>query len=328
MEVEMCTAITYKTKDHYFGRNLDYELSYGETVMVTPRNAPLPFRNVPDMKTHYAMIGMGNFTDGYPLYYDATNEKGLSVAGLLFAGNAAYMPEVPEKDNIAPYEFVAWILGQCADIAEAKEKLKTINMADIRFNENLPLSPMHWMFADRESTIVVEPLKEGVKVYDNPVGVLANDPTFDFQLFNLNQYMGLSCEKPENTFAQNLKMNCYSRGMGSFGLPGDLTSISRFVRAAFTSCNSISGDTESESISQFFHILNSVAFPRGCVHMGDGKDEITIYSSCCNIDKGIYYYTTYENNQISAVNMNRENLRGNRVLLYPVIKGQQVRWQN
>ena len=116
--------------------------------------------------------------------------------------------------------------------------------------------------------------------------------------------------------------------MGALGLPGDLSSASRFVKAAFTKLNSFSGDSESESISQFFHILGSVAQQRGCVHMGNSEYEITIYTSCCNTDKGIYYYTTYENSQISAVDMHKEHLDSQELISYPLIKGQQIRMQN
>ena len=116
--------------------------------------------------------------------------------------------------------------------------------------------------------------------------------------------------------------------MGGIGLPGDLSSVSRFVKAAFTKLNSISGWSESESISQFFHILGSVAQQRGCVCMQEGIYEITIYSSCCNMDKGIYYYTTYENSQITAVNMYNEDLESEELVSYPLIKGQQINKQN
>ena len=116
--------------------------------------------------------------------------------------------------------------------------------------------------------------------------------------------------------------------MGGIGLPGDLSSVSRFVKAAFTKLNSISGWSESESISQFFHILGSVAQQRGCVCMQEGKYEITLYTSCCNATKGIYYYTTYENHQISAVDMHRENLDGTTLICYPVIQGEQIHFQN
>ncbi|MED9905472.1 MAG: choloylglycine hydrolase [Lachnospiraceae bacterium] len=324
----MCTAITYQTKDSYFGRNLDLGYSYKETVTVTPRNYPLVFCKVPQMDSHYAMIGMAFVTEDYPLYYDATNEKGLSMAGLNFPGNADYKPYAEGKDNITPFEFIPWILGQCATLEEAKKLLETINLVDISFNEQLPLSPLHFIIADKESAVTVESVKEGLRVYDNPAGVLTNNPAFDFHMFNLNNYMNLSREEPANRFSDKLDLKTYCLGMGAIGLPGDLSSTSRFVKAAYTKLNSVSGDSESESISQFFHILDSVYQQRGCVHLGDDKYEITVYSSCCNADKGIYYYRTYENSQITGVDMHRENLEGSVLVSYPLIKGQQVFMQN
>ena len=324
----MCTAVTYRTKDNYFGRNLDLEYSYHETVTVTPRNYPFHFRKVGVCVEHYAMIGMAYVVDGYPLYYDATNEKGLSMAGLNFPGNADYKPEAEGKDNVSPFEFIPWILGQCATVTEAKERLAGINLVQINFSEELPLSPLHWIIADRDEAITVESVKEGLKIYDNPVGVLTNNPPFDMQMFNLNNYQHLSIYEPKNNFAKDLELTAYSRGMGAMGLPGDLSSASRFVKAAFTKMNSVSGDSESESISQFFHILGAVEQQRGCVRMDDNKYELTIYSSCCNTDKGIYYYKTYENSQITGVDMHRENLDGCEVVCYPLVSGQQIRMEN
>ena len=324
----MCTAITYYTKDHYFGRNLDLEYSYKETVTITPRNYPFQFRKGNAIHHHYAMIGMAYVTNHYPLYYDAVNEKGLGMAGLNFPANADYKEEQSGKDNIAPFEFIPWILSQCATLDEAKDLLHKINIVNINFSEQLPASPLHWIIADKENSVTVECVKDGLKIYDNPVGVLTNNPTFDMHMFNLNNYMHLSIEQPNNTFSKRLNLKPYSRGMGALGLPGDLSSLSRFVKATFTKMNSISGDSESESISQFFHILGSVAQQRGCVHMGNNQYEITIYSSCCNMDKGIYYYTTYENSQITAVYMNKENVDGKDLINYELVKGQQILIQN
>ena len=324
----MCTAISFRTKDHYFGRNMDYEFSYEESVTVTPRNYPFIFRKVKPLYEHYAMIGMAYVVEDYPLYYEATNEKGLSMAGLNFPGNAVYHVEIEEKDNVAPFEFIPWVLGQCATVEECKALLLKMNMVNIHFSEELLLSPLHWLISDREHSITVESVKEGLKVYDNPVGVLTNNPPFETQMFMLNNYMSLSKEHPQNHFSKELNLNAYSRGMGAMGLPGDLSSSSRFVKAAFTKLNSVSGDSESESISQFFHILTSVEQQRGCVHIDNGQYELTIYSSCCNTDKGIYYYTTYENSQITAVDMYRENLDGNKPVAYPLVTGQQISWQN
>ena len=324
----MCTAATYKTKDHYFGRTLDFEFSYEETVTITPRNYPLHFRKVNDLEKHYAMIGMAYVVDDYPLYYDATNEKGLSMAGLYFAGNADYKREKEGCDNVAPFELIPWILGQCSNIAEVKTLLEPMNLIEEHFSSRLPLSPLHWIISDRNASITVESVKEGLKVYDNPVGVLTNNPSFDYHMFNLNNYMGLSIDTPENLFSKDLDLTIYSRGMGAIGLPGDLSSASRFVKVAFTKMNSLSGDSESESISQFFHILGSVDQQRGCVRMGEDQYEITIYTSCCNTDKGIYYYTTYENHQITAVDMHREDLESYSLVSYSLVKGQQILWQN
>ena len=323
----MCTAATYKSADHYFGRNLDYEFSYQETVTVTPRNFPFCFRRMGTIEQHYAMIGMAFVQADYPLYYDATNEKGLSMAGLNFPGNADYKPFAPGKDNITPFEFIPWILGQCATVKEAREKLARISLLNEDFSPQLPLSPLHWMISDRDESIVVESVKEGLKVYDNPVGVMTNNPPFDYHLLNLANYMGLTREEPVSRFSEHLKLTPYSRGMGAMGLPGDLSSASRFVKAAFTRLNSLSGESESESVSQFFHILASVAQQKGCCRVEHGF-EYTIYSSCCNTDKGIYYYTTYENSQISGVDMHRENLDGSALISYPLITGQQINMQN
>ncbi|MCC3402997.1 choloylglycine hydrolase [Eubacterium callanderi] len=324
----MCTAATYVTKDHYFGRNLDLEFSYNQKVTIVPRNYEFNFRKVKPMKSHYAMIGMAFVVENYPLYYDATNEKGLSMAGLNFPGNADYKKEVEGIDNIAPFEFIPWILGQCATIAEVKSLLDRINLINIDFSKELPLSPLHWIISDKEVSITVESVKAGLKIYDNPIGILTNNPTFDIQMFNLNNYINITKEVPENRFSSKLDLDIYSRGMGAIGLPGDLSSSSRFVKAAFTKLNSISGTSESESISQFFHILGSVNQERGCVRLAKDTYEITIYSSCCNTDKGIYYYKTYENSQITGIDLYNENLDSQILISYPLISGQHIKMQN
>ena len=171
-------------------------------------------------------------------------------------------------------------------------------------------------------------MKDGLHIYDNPVGVLTNNPPFPQQMFQLNNYQGLSPRQPQNTFAPGLNLQSYSRGMGALGLPGDLSSASRFAKVAFTKMNSKSGETESESVSQFFHILGSVDQQRGCCEVTEGKYEITLYTSCCNATKGIYYYTTYENHQISAVNMHHENLDTTTLVRYPVLTEQNINFQN
>jgi len=323
----MCTAITFQTKDHYFGRNLDLEFSYQEAVVITPREYPLHFRCKSTFKHHYAMIGMATIADDYPLYYDATNEKGLSMAGLNFPGNAVYLPPDPLKDNITPFEFIPWILGQCQSVEEAKKLLSQINLVDICFNEAYPLSPLHWIIADQSCSLTVEPMADGVRIHHNPVGVLTNNPPFEYHLYHLADYMNVTSDEPTNRFSDEIQLPVYSRGMGGIGLPGDLSSASRFVRATFTKLNSRCGESESQSISQFFHILGSTSQQNGCAKVGDGYEK-TIYSSCCNTNTGVYYYTTYENSQISAVSMLHEDLNRKDLLSFPLVTAQQIHWVN
>lgn len=324
----MCTVVSFATANHYFGRNLDLEYSYQETVTITPRNYPFTFRKVAPMSRHYAMIGMAYVVDEYPLYYDAVNEKGLGMAGLSFERNACYYEAVSEKQNIAPFELIPYLLGQCESVDEAEEILAEVNIVNVAYSNELPLSHLHWMVSDAKRSIVIETLSNGMRIYENPTGVMTNNPPFRYQLFGLNNYMALSREIPAKSFSERLTFDVYSRGMGAMGLPGDLSSASRFIRAVFTKENSVCGEEEFDSVGQFFHILGAVEQQKGLVHMGDEKYEITIYSSCCNADKGIYYYKTYGNSQITAVDMNKENLDGQRIVSYSLITTQQIRWQN
>lgn len=323
----MCTAITFKTKDFYFGRNLDLEYHYNESVVITPRRFPFKFTDCEESVNHYSIIGMAIIEDEYPLYYDGTNEKGLSVAGLHFPENAFYGEYENSSINIAPFEFIPWLLSNFESVKQALPVLKKLNFVNIPFSKKFPPSPLHWIISDKEQSITLEPQKNGIKIYENTLGVLTNNPTFDIQMLNLSHYTGLTASQPQNIFAGQIPVELYSRGLGGLGLPGDLSSMSRFVRAAFTKTLSVCGDSEQDSITQFFHILSSVAHTRGTVNVA-GKDEITVYSSCCNTEKGIYYYTTYENQRISAVDMFRENLEENILFSYPLVCHQDILIKN
>lgn len=324
----MCTAATYRTDDFYMGRTLDYEFSYGEEITVMPRNFPLSFRHGGGTDRHYAIIGMAHVADGYPMFYDAVNEKGLGMAGLNFAASARYSEPEEGKQNVAQFEFIPWVLSQFASLGQARSAIEKINLVGTTYDSRYPAAKMHWIIADKSGAITVEPTEGGLKIYDNAPGVLTNEPPFDMQLFNLNNYMRLSPKQPENSFSDALDLGTYSRGMGGLGLPGDLSSMSRFVRAAFTKLNSLSGSGEAESVGQFFHILGSVEQVRGCCEVAQDKYEITIYTSCFNADKGVYYYTTYNNRRITAVDMHRENLDSDSLARYPMLDKEDVLRQN
>lgn len=348
----MCTCITFENGDFYFGRNLDLEYSFGEQIVVTPRNFHLQFRHAPDQAAHYAMIGMassagmttagkksGGGTSPFPLYAEAVNEKGLCMAGLNFPGSACYRKPAEGGRNLASFELIPWILGTCGTVREAQEQLRTLNITDDAFSADMPPAPLHWMLADREQCLVLEQMEGGLKIYENPVGVLTNNPPFEYHSTNLNNYLNLTSGPPVPRFSggrdpetemekKTLRLAPYSQGMGALGLPGDPSSASRFIRAAFLKWNSVCAQDEMSNVSQFFHILDGVAMTRGSVYTEEGRCDITVYSCCVNVRTGVYYYRTYENSQINAVRLENAGTDGEKLIGYGLETEQNIKWQN
>lgn len=320
----MCTAISFDGYNHYFGRNLDFEYDFGECIVVTPRKFPFGFTNGNSVRDHYAMIGMALVSDNYPLYFDATNEAGLSMAGLNFPDNAVYFENMCDKDNVASFEFIPYVLSQCKDIDDAKKLIKNINITNKAFSDSMKPSPLHWIIDDKNASITVEQTACGLVIYDNPVGVLTNNPPFDFHITNLSNYLSVTSDEVANRFSDKILLVPHSRGMGGLGIPGDLSSVSRFVRATFTKLNSACLQNEVDSVNQFFHILYSVYQQRGCVKVRDSY-EITNYTSCCNASNGIYYYTTYNNFTINAIDMYRQNLDENCLYVFELEKQTEIK---
>jgi len=320
----MCTAVSYTPRGraggHFLGRNLDLWFSYGEKVAVIPRRFPFSFADTVKgpflLQNHYAMIGMAHTAEGYPLYYDAMNEKGLAVAGLHFPGSGVYLPAAEGWDNIPSYGWIPWVLGQCADTAEAEQLLQRTRILGEPFRESLPPMPLHWMVADRERCIVVEPRENGVRIYEDPVGVLTNSPPFPWHMAKLSELLPLSPYPPENRTGIGT-LEPHSQGMGAVGLPGDFSSSSRFLRSAFVRANALPGETVGENVEQFFHILGSVAQYKGCVMVPEGNSflpEYTQYSCCCDTERGVYYYRRYEDSRIRAVSLQDFDLSGDRMM--------------
>ena len=325
----MCMSMSLKTKDFYFGRNMDLDYKFGERVVITPRNYKFKFKKEESMDSHFAIIGMASIVDNYPLYAEGVNEKGLGMAGLNFPDNAFYTEKVDEeKANITPFEIIPWVLGKCENVDQTIELLNKTNIVAVPFSENLPLATLHWHIADREKSIVLECTKTGMHIYENPVHVLTNNPTFDFHMTNLSQYLNLNTSNPQNCFSEEVGINSFGKGAGSIGLPGDFSPASRFVKIAYLRLNSVCKDDEVSSVSQFFHLLDSVAVVNGSIMLDSGLEYMTTYSCCINATKGIYYYKTYNNNQITAIDMNKEDLNSSELIEYSLFNSQQFLYAN
>ena len=324
----MCTCIDFKTKDFYFGRTLDLEYRYSEQVCVTPRKYEFNLMNGETIITKYAMIGMATIMDRYPLYYEASNEVGLSIAGLNFPKTCVYNNVDCDKLNLTPFELIPYFLGLFASVKEIKNVINNLNIINIPFKEGFPLSPLHWMISDCNESIVVEQTITGLHIYENKVGVMTNNPSFDYQLMNLNNYMNLTPKYGNNNFSNELDLTPYGVGMGAIGLPGDYSPSSRFVKACFIKQNSKCNDDELSSVTQFFHIMDSVSMVKGSVLTKDDKCDLTAYTCCINATKGIYYYKTYDNNQITAIKLNEKNINSKTLELYYLNENQNIKYEN
>ena len=299
----MCTAISF---NNYFGRNLDLECGFNERVVVTPQNYNFKMRLVENFKNNYAIIGMAAVVDSIPLYFDATNQTGLSMAGLNFLNNAVYHPFNESKINITPFEFIPFVLGSCKNVADVKKLLLNLNLVNINFSDDLPLSPLHWLISDGINSLTVESVQEGLMVYENKIGVLTNNPPFLMQMENFENYKGLLKAKlPQNDGGID-----YSLGIDACGLPGDFSSKSRFVKAAVVKERSPKNLCGMPAVCHFFSMLNSVAMPKGFVLTPTGECEYTRYSSCCDVKNGVYYFKTYDSGKIFKVSMNDYDLKG------------------
>lgn len=324
----MCTCIVMGKNHRYFGRTLDYECRFGESAAITPRNYPFSLKNGSAIRTRYAMNGMATVVGDYPLYAEAVNEKGLAMAGLNFPGSAVYFEPAEGKLNLTPFELIPWFLGQYETAAQVREILPGLVITNVPFSEKLPLSWLHWMISDKNECIVIEQTNEGLRWYENPTGVMTNNPPFPFQMMNLRNYLNLSPNDPVNRFSDRLTLLPYGRGMGAIGLPGDNSPESRFVRAAFNKLNSECAEDEISCVTQFFHVLESVSLVRGATITEEGKPDITNYSCCVDTESGTYYYRTYTNSQITAVKMTEKEKNATALINIPLVEEQQIYYVN
>lgn len=304
----MCTAISFTSTNHYFGRNLDLNYKFNESIILTPRNYPIKLKLLDTLVKHYAIYGVGLIKDDYPLYFDCVNEFGLSFAGLNFPTYAKFFEPEEGKLNIQPYELPLYMLGRFKTLKEVKEALKNTNLSNIPLNDKLPISTLHFIFSDSTGSIVVEQEEDGLHVYDNVYNVLTNNPPFYFHKLNVNQYLNLTTKEPTNRFTDKYPLAPFSKAMGSIGLPGDSSSVSRFVKASYLLSNIDRYEDDTLNVNQAFHVLNNVSTLKGESIMDDGSEEYTVYSSIYNTSKGELFVKTYENNVLQKFSLSKENL--------------------
>lgn len=308
----MCTALTLTTSENHnlFGRNMDIEYFFNQTVIFIPRNYTVT--NAVTQKTHtnkYGILGMGTIIANYPTFADVMNEKGLACAGLNFPNFASFPKEpVQGKNNIPVYNFLLWLVSNFATLNEVKSQIGEINLIDEQIVNQVPTAPLHFIVTDKTGeSLIIEQTKEGLKWFENPVGVLTNAPTFDWHLTNLRQYSNLNYTSAKNLALSNLQLTPHGQGNGMLGLPGDFSPASRFVRTCVLRDATIK-NCENINLQQFFHILSNVAMVKGSVVTSEGKNDTTQYTSCMDLDNLVYYYKTYDSIGMNSISMSTFDL--------------------
>lgn len=297
----MCTAVSLVAERHLFGRTLDVERTYGEQVVITPRDYGFSFLHEPPVAAHAALLGVAVVHEGMPLYFDAMNESGLCMAGLNFK-SAVYHAPIKGKRNVTSFELIPWVLTQCSTLAEARALLGEVQITKESISPALPATPLHWIVADESGAIVVESTGTGSEIRENTERVLANDPPFG------EQAAQLAARAPV------LGVNGAIRG-----ITGDLSSPSRFVRAAFFSQHAdVVGHTAGGEIGGFFHVMDTVGVPLGCVRRENGDKAYTAYTSCTDAANGAYYFTTYGCRRIRAVHLAPDARDACALTVYPM----------
>ncbi len=292
----MCTAIqtTYFDGGVILGRNMDLPCEFNEAPISVPKGAA---------DNRFAYLGIGVMIDGFPALCDGMNTAGLGACALNFLGYAQYEDvQNSAKLNLAPHEFIPYILGNFATVGEVKKALKDAEIVNRAINPYTPIATLHWMLADKSgAAIVVERTKNGLSVYDNPAYVLTNNPDFNWHLTNLNEYLKTTPEQPGSANWSDCTLTPLGVGGGTLGLPGDFSSVSRFVRAAYIRAHQPEHKRAELAVHHIFNVLGAVSIPRGAVLTIDRIQDQTIYTSAMDLKQNVYYYKTEFNSRITAL---------------------------
>lgn len=277
----MCTSLIYTDTSGrpYFGRTLELTVSLPYEVAFFPRGK----RCVSQVSGHPAVefdrahdiiaITMpGRLpTPEAPLGPDdmkvieGMNDAGLTFSLLSYPAAGGRQSVDMTQAALAASDLGGWILGCFVSVAEVRAALEKQPV----LLESLALlggavSPFHYVAHDRGgNSLVIEFDRGDMKLFDNPVGVMTNGPSFDWHLTNLNNYTFLNnVDRSSGTFGK-LKVVQPDSGIATAGLPSSSTSVGRFVRAAYYAEYTEKADDPDAAIVTLAHIMNNFDRPRG-----------------------------------------------------------------
>lgn len=303
----MCTATTLQSLqgENFFGRTMDFSHPIEPGIYIIPKN--YEWYSLATGKKYidkYSFICNGQETDGMLGFFDGVNENGFAAAVLYFAGYAYYDLPTKDKEEIASLDFLHYILGRCSSVEDLRALLKNINIVGILDPVTHTAAPLHWIATDRiGKCVVIEQTNKGLEVIDNPIGVMANSPDFNWHMTNLRNYMNVSVDQQNEVSWGNVSLTPFGQGAGTAGLPGGFTSPERFVRTAFLKTHVPVPKDRREGIMTCFHIMNNLFIPKGIVVTDRGADDYTKYVAFMNTNTCEYYFKTHENDQIRRASL-------------------------
>ena len=278
-------------------------------------------------KTKYGIVGANGF--GLPTVVDGLNDQGLYVGEFFFPGYAGYTDVTPENAAraMAGYQYSMWILGNFASVAEVKAAYDRVVLAPTVVPELGMAPPVHFRIMDKTgAAVVVEPIGGKLVIYDDPLGVLTNSPTFDWHMTNLNNYVGLTAMNRSSVTVQGVTFDGFGQGSGFYGIPGDYTPPSRFVRAVAFESAATKPATAGDAVQQIFHILNNFDIPVGAVREelnGKTIDEWTLWTSACDLKNLQFYFRTFNDQSLRGVDVRKAlAAAGSSITYLPLESGQ------
>lgn len=310
-----CTSTKLIAKDHsvVYGRTLEFGIDVHSNVIFIPRayalqaTSPIEGKNALQWKTKYAVLGAN--AEGQKLIIDGINEKGLAAGVFYFPGYEQYQSvnEANVSQSLNSVELVTYLLSQSKNIDEVKQALHSIRVNKAVFKPWGFLVPVHYLVTEPSGkSLVIEYIDGKLKLYDAPLGVITNAPTFDWQMTNLRSYVNLSPLNVSEVKVNNKTLKHFGQGSGMHGLPGDFTPPSRFVRSAIFTASSLPVPDAKQAVLQVFHILNNFDIPKGAVRdktNGQLHTDTTLWTSASDLKHLLFYFHTYNDRAIKRVDL-------------------------
>lgn len=299
----MCTAITLQDAqgEWFMGRTMDFSYLLDPYLYAVPKGCRWQsVTGSAQLQSRYRLMGIGQKTPQL-IFADGVNEMGLAAAVLYFPGYAEFPPDDgnPLIPAIAANELILYLLGTCANTDQVLAALSAVRVVGVADAVTGTVAPLHWMVTDREGRcLVLEQTKDGMQIYPNALGVLANSPDFPWHMTNLRNYLSVRPGPPDDTQWGDIELKPFGQGAGTFGLPGDYASPSRFVRAAYLKTHTAQPENRNTAVITGFHILENVSIPQNVVLTQRETADFTQYTAFMNTARGEYFIRSYPNSEI------------------------------